>query len=90
VNIVVTVPNITEAGFKWPLHGQTLRIQALYTDTIQQLKEKVSNSLGGIFTVHIFYSYIKLLTLFRNAFKQTKIENRRLWIFKRFSFTSLL
>jgi len=46
VNIVVTVPEVT--GTKWPLHGQTLRIQALYTDTIQTLKEKVAASLGGM------------------------------------------
>jgi hypothetical protein len=46
VNIVVAVPEVP--GTKWPLHGQTLRIQALYTDSIQSLKEKVAASLGGM------------------------------------------
>jgi len=46
VNVVVTVPNLPET--KWPLHGQTLRIQIVINDTIQNLKEKVADSLGGM------------------------------------------
>jgi len=46
VNVVVSVPNLP--GTKWPLHGQTLRIQIVITDTIQNLKEKVADSLGGM------------------------------------------
>ena len=47
MNVVVSVPNQPET--KWPLHGQTLRIQIVITDTIQHLKEKVADSLGGIY-----------------------------------------
>lgn len=46
VNVVVSVPSLPET--KWPLHGQILRIQIVITDTVQNLKEKVADSLGGM------------------------------------------
>jgi len=47
VNIVVTVPNM-QGKSPFPMHGQTLRIQAVMSDPIRAVKEKISASLGGM------------------------------------------
>ncbi len=44
--VVVKVPNIQ--GVPWPMHGQTLRIQALISETVRSLKEKIGDQLNSM------------------------------------------
>eukprot|EP01130_Rhizamoeba_saxonica_P004990 TRINITY_DN200_c0_g2_i3.p1 TRINITY_DN200_c0_g2~~TRINITY_DN200_c0_g2_i3.p1 ORF type:complete len:189 (-),score=67.81 TRINITY_DN200_c0_g2_i3:21-587(-) len=45
--VIIKVPNNPDFE-KWNMHGQTLRIQSLITDSCKDLKEKISVQLGGM------------------------------------------